>query len=197
MDARGQAIAEVARYCDVEERLPLIPASAMTRGMYFRSIDEQLAAAGKADRFREIFPKRYAALGWYPTREFLCHLTVGAGELLDPARVHEGMFELGRRNARAFADGVLGKLMLRVLARDPVKILKQGLAARRQSAKPARWELEFPDERTAVMDLIQEYAYIESYELGAAHGTFEAIDVPVRIECTLQDRFVGKHVLRW
>jgi hypothetical protein len=84
-----------------------------------------------------------------------------------------------------------------VLARDPVKLLKQALAGRRQSAKPARWELDFPDERTAVMNLIEEYAYIESYELGAAHGTFEAIDLPVQIECKLQERFVGQHILRW
>src|SRR5262245_44656391 len=124
--------------------------------MYFRSIDDMLAGAGRAQRYRDIFPKRYAALAWYPTREFLYHLTVGAGELRGPERVHEGMFELGRRNARAFADGILGKLMLRVLARDPVKILKQALAGRRQSAKPARWSLEFPDERTAVMGLIEE-----------------------------------------
>ena len=197
MDARGQAIAEVARYCDVEERAPLIPASAVIRGLYFRSIEDQLVAAGRAQRYREIFPKRHAALAWYPTREFLYHLVVGAGELLGPERVHEGMFELGRRNARAFAEGVLGKLMLRVLARDPVKILKQALAGRRQSAKPARWALAFPDERTAVMDLIEEYLYIESYELGAAHGTFEAIELPVRIECKLQERFVGQHILRW
>ena len=45
--------------------------------------------------------------------------------------------------------------------------------------------------------MTEEYAYIESYLLGAAQGTFDAIGVPLRAEAILQDRFNGKHVLRW
>ncbi len=45
--------------------------------------------------------------------------------------------------------------------------------------------------------MTEEYAYIESYMLDAARGTFDAIGVPVRAEAVLRDRFNGKHVLRW
>jgi hypothetical protein len=45
--------------------------------------------------------------------------------------------------------------------------------------------------------MAEEYLYIESYLLGAAQGTFEAVDVPVRAEVVLQDRFNGRHILRW
>jgi uncharacterized protein (TIGR02265 family) len=196
-EARLKALDEVGAHCDILQRLPLVPPSAVIRGLYFRSIENVLADAGRAQPYRELFPENRSALRWYPVADFLERLTIGAGVLLGPARVHEGMFEIGRRNARAFTDGLLGKVMLRVLSRDPHKVLQQAIAGRRQSSKPARWELSFPAERTAVMALIEEYGYIESYLLGGAHGTFEAIDVPVRIECQLEDRFSGKHVIRW
>ncbi len=196
-EARKAALCEVGAHCDIEARLPLVPPSAVIRGLYFRSIERVLSDAGRVQRYHELFPERRAALRWYPVADFLEQLTVGAAMLLGPERVHEAMFEIGRRNARAFTDGLLGQVMLRVLARDPHKVLKQAIAGRRQSAKPARWELAFPSDRTAVMTLIEEYGYIESYMLGGAHGTFEAVDVPVRIECQLEDRFSGQHIFRW
>src|SRR5688572_28170304 len=134
---------------------------------------------------------------WYPTREFLVRLTVGGALLTDPARVHEGMFEIGRRNAVEFSESLLGKTLLRLLSRDPKKLLQQGVAARRQSCSVGRWTLTFPDERSAVMTMTEEYVYIESYLLGAAQGTFDAVGIPVKTEVVLEDRFNGRHVLEW
>jgi uncharacterized protein (TIGR02265 family) len=195
-EAAAAAIAEVSQYCDLRERLTLVPPSAVIRGQYLRSIEAELTDA-KAARYRAMFPERYAALRWYPVQDFLTHLTVGAALLRSPERVHDGMFQLGRGNAKMFSESVLGRLLLRLLSREPERVLRQALAGRRQSSKPARWELTFPEERTAVMSLIEEYGYIESYLFGAAHGTFEMVAVPVRIECVLEDRFTGKHIFRW
>jgi hypothetical protein len=75
--------------------------------------------------------------------------------------------------------------------------MQQGVAARRQSSSYGRWTLVFPDERSAVMSMTEEYVYIESYLLGAAQGTFDAVGVPVETEVVLEDRFNGRHVLRW
>jgi hypothetical protein len=47
------------------------------------------------------------------------------------------------------------------------------------------------------MLMAEEYMYIESYLLGAAQGTFDAVGVPVQIEVSLRDRFNGQHHLRW
>ena len=55
----------------------------------------------------------------------------------------------------------------------------------------------YPAQRTAVTSMVEEYMYIESYLLGAAQGTFDAIGVPVRTEVVLEDRFTGKHILSW
>jgi len=197
VDATRSAIEEVARYCDLLERLPLIPPSAQVRGLYFRSVESVLAEAGLLERYHALFPERRSALGWHPTSEFLEQLAVAAGILSGPPQVAAGMFEIGRRNARAFAESLLGRTLMRFLARDPRKLLQQAIAGRRQSARPSRWELSFPAEHTAVMSMVEEYMYLDSYYLGAAHGTFETVGVPVRIECVLEDRFCGRHVITW
>jgi uncharacterized protein (TIGR02265 family) len=165
--------------------------------LYFRSIEVVLERAGKLERYRALFPERFAAVRWYPTHQFLTRLAVGAALLTEPARVHEGMFEIGRQNALAFAESLLGRTLLRLLSRDPKKLLQQGVAARRQSCSVGRWALAFPDERTAVMTMTEEYIYIESYMLGAAQGTFDAVGIPVKTQVVLEDRFNGRHVLRW
>jgi len=48
-----------------------------------------------------------------------------------------------------------------------------------------------------VMTMDEEYLYIESFLLGAAQGTFDAVGVPVRAEAKLEDRFRGRHILVW
>ena len=197
MKDRKALLDEVSRHCDIVERLSLIPPSAKGRGLYFRSIETVLGRAGRLDRYRELFPERFAAVLWHPASEFLVRLVAGGALLTEPARVHEGMFEVGRLNAVAFGESLLGRTMLRLLSRDPKKLLEQGVAARRQSYSHGRWTLSFPEDRTAVMTMVEEYFYIESYLLGAAQGTFDTIGVPVQTEVILENRFNGRHVLKW
>lgn len=194
---RERAIEEVCRYCDLEERIALVPPSAKGRGLYFRSIETVLARAGCIERYRSLFPAPFAAVRWHPLPEFLVQLAVGASILTSPERVHEGMFEIGRQNAIAFSESLLGRTLLRFLSRDPRRLLQQAVAGRRQSTAYGSWALTFPDERTAVVTMVEEYVYIESYLLGAAQGTFDAISRPVRIEVALENRFSGKHILAW
>jgi uncharacterized protein (TIGR02265 family) len=196
-DVRAETIRELCRHCDVDERLPLIPPSAKVRGLYFGGIDRTLAKAGCQERYRALFPHRPAAVLWHPAADFLVRLVVGGALLAGPERVHEGMFEIGRGNAVTFAESLVGRALIRLLDRDPKRLLKQGIAGRRQGFSYGRWELAFPSEREAVVTMSEEYAYIESYFLGAARGTFDAVNVPVRAEYVLRDRFNGTHILRW
>ena len=194
---RQAAIEEVSRHCDLTDRLALLPPSARVRGLYFRSIEAVLTRAGRVEPYQKLFPERFAAVLWHPAGDFLVRLAVGGALLTEPSRVHEGMFEIGRRNAVAFAESLLGRTLLRLLSRDPKKLLQQAVAGHRQSYSHGRWALSFPEERTAVMQMIGEYLYIESYLLGAAQGTFDAVNVPVRTEVVLEDRFSGRHILKW
>jgi uncharacterized protein (TIGR02265 family) len=197
VNERERLVDDVCRHCDLRERLTLVPPSAKVRGLYFRSIETVLARAGRAERYRELFPERFAAILWHPASEFLVRLAAGAALLTSAERVHEGMFEIGRRNAVAFAESLLGRTMLRLLSRDPHKLLQQAVAGRRQSYSYGSWELTFPEERKAMMTMVEEYLYIESYMLGAARGTFDAIGVPVQTEVVLEDRFRGRHIMTW
>jgi uncharacterized protein (TIGR02265 family) len=194
---RERLLEEVCRHCDLRERLAVLPPSAKSRGLYFKSIETVLERAGHGHRYHELFPERFAASLWHPHADFLIRLAVGAALLTSPERVHEGMFEIGRRNAVAFAESLLGRVMLRLLSRDPHKLLAQAVAARRQSFTFGAWDLAFPSEREALMTMHHEYNYIESYVLGAAQGTFDAIALPVKTEVVLDDRFNGQHILRW
>jgi len=197
VDARRYAIDQVSEHCDLSERLKVLPPSSSSRGLFFRSIENVLGRAGKMERFEALFPERISGLRWYPTSEFLIRLTVGAALLQGPEHVHAGMFEIGRHNVSAVMNSLLGKMMLRFLARDPRKLLQQGAAGRRQTCNFGRWELTFPDDDSAIVSMTEEYLYIESYMLGAARGTFDAVGVPVSVQATLTDRFTGTHTLRW
>jgi uncharacterized protein (TIGR02265 family) len=196
-EPRADVIRNLCRGCDLAERLILLPPSVRSRGVYLTGIDRALAKGGSFDEFKALFPKRASAIAWYPTSEFLTRLAVAGALLAGPERVHQGMFEIGRGNAVTFAESLLGRVLIRFLDRDPKRLLKQGIAGRRQGNTHGRWELEFLSEREAVVTMTEEYCYIESYMLGAAQGTFDAIGLPVQAEAVLQDRFNGKHVLRW
>lgn len=197
MRSIADTIGTLTRHSDLHERLRAVPPSAKVRGLYFRSTITVLTAAGKIDEYRELFPEDYSAMRWYPTSDYLIRLAVGAALLTTPERIHEGMREIGRRNAVAFAESLLGRTMLRLLSHDPQKLLRQACAGRRQSYLYGRWEVEFIEDRAAEMRMNEEYIWIESNLVGAAEGTFESIGLAVSVECELTSPFEGRHILRW
>jgi uncharacterized protein (TIGR02265 family) len=197
VDLRKEFLDEVCKHCDLTERLQLVPPSAKIRGLYFRSIEATLARAGKLSDYQKLFPERYMAVAWHPVGEFLVRL-VSAGAMLEgPEKLHQGMFEIGRRNAVAFAESLLGRTLFRLLSRDPKRLLQQGVSGHRTSYTHGRWTLAFPEEGTAVMTMLDEFLYIESYLLGAAQGTFDAIGRQVCTEVVMEDRLNGRHILKW
>jgi uncharacterized protein (TIGR02265 family) len=197
MSALAHLLEQADAHCGLRQRLELVPAHARSRGVFFRGIELVLGEAGLLQRYRELFPARPSTVLWYPTTQFLEQLVAGAALLTDPTRVREGMFEIGRANARVFTDSLLGRLLVRSLSREPRALLRQGLIGHRQSSNLSSWKLDFPGERTATMDMSDEPLYIDSYLLGAAHGTFEAVDVPVRVEVQMEGPFHGRHILHW
>lgn len=194
---RQAAIEEVSQHCDLRQRLAAVPPSAKIRGAFFRSIERVLGNADLGGRFEAMFPDRPKSVLWYPISEFLVQLTVGAAMLQGAERVHEGMSEIGRRNAVAVSETLFGRALLRLLSRDPRKVLMQGAAVRRQCNNVGTWELTFPDDHSAIMVMKEEYLYMDSYLLGAAYGTFETVGIPVRIECLMDDPYNGRHLLHW
>jgi uncharacterized protein (TIGR02265 family) len=194
----SRAIALVASHCDIVERLEVVPPSAQVRGVWLRAIEKQLGKRGRLDSYREYFPDdRYSALSFYPLADFLVRLACSGAIVASPQRVHEGMALIMRGNAEAFMDTLLGRVMLRVLSRDPVKLFEQGIAARRQSFTYGRWELRRIGEREIEIVLNNEYCWMESALVGAALGTFAVCDVEGHVEMRVIDRFNGSGFLRW
>jgi uncharacterized protein (TIGR02265 family) len=165
--------------------------------LYFRNTISAVADAGKLPEYEELFDGDYSAMRWYPMTDYLTRLAVAGALIAGPENVHEGMRQIGRRYAVAFASSLLGRTMLRLLSRDPCNLLKQACASRRQSVQNGRWEVEFTGQTEAVVTMHQEYIWIESNLLGAAQGTFESIGLKVSAECELNGPFEGTHRLRW
>lgn len=148
--------------------------------------------------YQELFPgDRFSMLSYYPLADFLERLACSGAIIVSPEKVHEGMSLVMRGNAEAFMDTILGRVMLRVLSRDPVKLFEQGTAARRQSFTYGRWELRRLGEREIEIAHSDEYCWIGSAIAGSFLGTFEACNIRGTVETKLIDRFNGSTFLRW
>lgn len=185
-------------HCDIEDRLPLIPPSARVRGIWARILERQLQERGLESRYRELLPlERRSALGFHPACD-LCVCAAVAGALVaGPENLHRGMFEVTRDNALQFADSLLGRTLVRFLARDPERLAQQAVASRRQTCNYGSWELVLASDHELRIALRQEYLWIDSYLLGAAAGTFASLGRDVEVVAELEDRFNGVHIIRW
>jgi uncharacterized protein (TIGR02265 family) len=188
----------VGPHCDIEERLERVPPAARVRGLYFGSLESSLKQAGRWDRYRNLFPDdRWSSMGLYPLAFYMLRLACAGALITSPERVHQGMHELLRSNATTFASSLLGKTMLRLLARDPVRLAEQGLAARRLTHLYGHWEIVRDGPRCIEMIYREEYVWIDSAVAGAARGTFEACGLEPSLETRLKDPFNGSTLIRW
>ncbi|MBO6940657.1 MAG: TIGR02265 family protein [Deltaproteobacteria bacterium] len=191
----------IAPHCDLEERLPRIPPSAQVRGIWAKILVRQLQERGLWEKYQEMLPMPTpGALGFHPARDLCVQSAVAGALVAGPEQLHQGMFEITRDNSRRFAASLLGRTLVRLLAKDPKRLAQQAIASRRQTCNYGGWELVSASEREVRIYLREEYVWIESYLLGAAVGTFEALaDDPadLRADAELEDRFHGTHVICW
>jgi uncharacterized protein (TIGR02265 family) len=187
----------VAPYCDIVDRLELAPATARLRGILFRAITEEMVTHGKLERYREFFDDDYSAIPYYPLSDYIVRLAVAGALITTPQTLHEGMYELSRSNAKSFAGSLLGRTLIRLLARDPLKLTEQGIAARRQMSSYGRWSIIQHNPREIEVKYENEYVWIESAVTGSAAGSFEGQGMTVTVETKLTDPFNGSTIVRW
>jgi uncharacterized protein (TIGR02265 family) len=194
----GPALDLVAAHCDIVERLSLVPPTARLRGLLFRAIEVELERRERLVAYRAFFPNdHYASIPFYSLREYIQRVAVAGALVASPRSVHEGMYDLSRGNARAFADSLIGRALIRLLARDPVRLTEQGLAAQRQMASYGRWAIVRRSECEIEMQYRDEYVWIESVMAGSAAGTFESCGIRAELATSLSGRFCGRTVVRW
>ena len=165
--------------------------------MYFGSVEKVLTRAGLLDAYRRRVPRTYSAMRTYPARELLENVAIGGALLRSPEEVHAGMHEIGRDNSVAFAGSLLGRTVLRLLSRDPYRLLEQGVSGKRQASNYGRWRVERTGATSATMHFEQEYCWIDSYVLGAGEGTFESIGEEGRFELEMDGPYHGRHLISW
>ncbi len=149
------------------------------------------------DRYKELFPGDFSAIPYYPLSEYLVRIAVAGALITSPERVHEGMYEISLGNARTFAESLLGRTLIRLLARDPVSLLEQAIAARRQMSSYGTWTLVRREPKVIEVQYVNEYTWIESAIAGSAVGTFEGQHIHAKIETHLTDRFNGSTLFSW
>jgi uncharacterized protein (TIGR02265 family) len=194
----SRAIELVAPHCDIVERIELVPPSAAVRGIYFQDIETQVERAGAIGRYRTYFPDdKFSSLPYYPLKEYLPRIACGGALIKTPADVHAGMFAITRGNAETFAKSLFGRALFRILARDLVPLIEQGVAVRRQTMNYGRWTIVRRGPRELEVVYEDEYAWIESIIAGAAQGTVEARGIQATLETRLTSRFNGSTLFRW
>ena len=193
-----RAVDLVAPHCDIVDRLGDVPPSARIRGWYFKSMLAVLQRHDRLAAFQDYFPdESWSALGMHPLGDYLVRLAVAGALVATPARLHEGIFEISRQNATAFVSSLVGRLLVRILSRDPVRLTEQGLSARRQSTTYGTWQIRRPGPREVQMVYRGEYMWIESAIAGAAAGTFESCGVTADVRTALEDKYNGVTSIRW
>jgi uncharacterized protein (TIGR02265 family) len=193
-----RAIQLVAPYCDLVDRLKVVPPSALVRGLYLKSLEAIVQRAGRAGLYREYFAgERWSAIRMYPLRDYMIRLAVAGAALHSPEQLHQGMHDVWRTNATTFASSLLGRTMLRLLSHDPVRLTEQGLAARRQTFQYGHWEIVRHGPRSIEMVYREEYIWIESAIAGGAVGAFEACGIEAKLETKLLNRFDGSTAITW
>jgi uncharacterized protein (TIGR02265 family) len=185
-------------YCDIVERLSDVPPSARVRGLYFRSflgILRQTPAFGTYERY--FANESWSSLTFYSLSDYLLRLALAGSLVTSKESLHEGVALITQRNAAAFESSVLGRVLLRLLARDPVRLTEQAVSARRQSTTYGEWELVKREPRCVEMIYRGEYMWIESAIAGAAIGSFEACSLKPQLETKLKDKYNGSTTIRW
>jgi uncharacterized protein (TIGR02265 family) len=192
-----RALDLVGAHCDLEQRLRDIPPIARARGVWVRPFEGALARRGGMEKYLQIFGTPAAALSWHSCAEIAARLAVAGALYTSPSELHLGMRELGRAQAIHFSESLLGRMLLRILSPDPVRVLQQGAAARRQGCAYGHWDHDFSTPGKAIVTHRDEYLWLDSQVLGSAEGTFAAIQVPARFEQRLHDAYNGVTEITW
>lgn len=196
MDMR--ALDFVAPHCDIRERLLDVPAEARVRGVAYRSITMVLQAADKLTEYeQQLGCVSRDSIAFYPLADYMVCLASASALLATPERLYEGMAEISRSNARYFSASLLGQALIHALASDPLSLLEQGLAMRRQIKDYGRWELVRHGPRDLEVRYFDEYVWIERAQAHAAAGTFDACTVKPNMVTKLTAPYSGSTRFQW
>lgn len=194
-----QRIVELlAPHCDITTRLKQVPATARMRGLYFRATLDELGRRGLRSAFETVIHEtERSAFMLYPLTDYILWVAYAGSLITSPARVHTGMYELARSHSLYFGQSLLGRSLLRLISRDPIRQMHQAVQSKRAVSNYGRWFIADEGPRHIVFRLEDEYVWIESSLLGGAVGGLESCGVNPTVEVQLRDPFNGDLSFKW
>ena len=152
---------------DVENLLSEVPDDATAKGMFLARLLKEVTALGLSPPTTE----RFQAFHDYPLKRHL-ELHVEVASLLYPNEPpREGLRRLAGLAYQAFSETHIGKVILGVMGRDPVRIMKLAGRAMSHSSSIGRTETEVIDERTVIIPGLRDLPFPRLLLRGCARGT--------------------------
>lgn len=193
-----RALELVGPFCDLQARLERVPPSARVRGLSLQAIERALLSRGRLGPYRDFFRDRsWSPIQMAPLSDYLVRLAVAGAILRSPERLAEGMRDIGRVSATCLGSSALGRSFLRLPSRDPVRLLEQTLAARRQTFQYGQWEMVHNRRRSLELIYREEYVWIESAVAGGVVGALESGKLEVNSETRQVGWFEGSTRVTW
>ncbi len=162
---------------DVQRSIARVPTDATAKGMFLARLMKEVTSVG----LKPPTDERFLAFHDYPlTRHLELHVEVAA--LLYPKQPpREGLRRLAGLAYQAFVETHIGKILLGVMGRDPVRVLKLASKAMSHSASIGSTETEVLDDRTVIIRGKEIYLFPDCFSVGVLEGLLRAMSLDGRV----------------
>jgi uncharacterized protein (TIGR02265 family) len=189
---------ENARELDLPWRVGQIPHGAMSRGIFFNQIEQELKRRGLTST--PLWGSRAAAQArknhtLYPVQDLLVtYATAGALIDRDPS---EGIRQIWIGAVQHFTSTWFGRAFQRFLRPDPVAAFHWIERSREYICNYGHWRVELRGPEHVVIHMFDEYLWIDSAHRGGCEGLLIACGLAGEVRAELDTPFQGRLDVRW
>jgi uncharacterized protein (TIGR02265 family) len=162
---------------DVDERITATPETATIRGLFFRLILDEVAAAGLS----LLDSPRYVAFARYPVREY-CRVAVQAARALHPELpLREALFRVGRSAYPGFKATMAGAAIFAFAGDDFFKVAKLAHKAYQVAIDPGQVAVNPLGERHLQVQLREIWNFPDCLQVGVWAGAMDVCNARGRV----------------
>lgn len=187
------------RRLEVAQRLGDTPASAHTRGLFFRLAEAALVRKDPSlvDVWRAESGARYRwPVKLYATRDFIREQAIAA-VLIDPLDPEQALYDMWLHTPKLSPLIRAERFMRYLVGTDPPSALSWLEKNRGMMCDYGLWRLERLGEREYVFHIAEEYVWIDSAHRGGARGTLDRSGVRGEVRAELVSRYHGRLRFTW